>query len=253
MQLRGHAVIAQPSVQSLLIRMQFDGQLLATGTAFVVEAAGRPHLITNRHNVTARHHTTNATLSSNSGIPNELVIVHNLRGSIGRWILKREPLYVADAPRWREHPAFGARADFVALPLTDLDDVGLYPYDLTNPGPDILVGPADAVSVIGFPFGMAAGGSCAIWATGFLASEPIVDFDDLPIQLIDCRTRQGQSGSPVIAYRSGGAVAMSDGSSAIFSGPVSRFVGIYSGRINTESDIGFVWKTSALQELMSIL
>lgn len=106
-------------------------------------------------------------------------------------------MYIGDKPRWVEHPTLGPKADFVALQLTDLNDVELYPYDPANPGPQIMVGPADPVSVIGFPFGLTAGGAFGVWATGFLASEPEVDFNNLPIQLIDCRTRQGQSGSPV--------------------------------------------------------
>jgi len=141
----------------------------------------------------------------------------------------------------------------VALPLTDLDDVEVFPYDPSNPGTPIFVGPADAVSVIGFPFGIAAGGALAVWATGFLASEPKVDFDGLPIQLIDCRTRQGQSGSPVLAYRAGGMIAMENGGTAAFTGPVEKFIGIYSGRINKESDLGLVWKASAISELIATL
>jgi hypothetical protein len=93
----------------------------------------------------------------------------------------------------------GPRADLVALPLQNLVDVDLHPYDPENVA-DIRVGPADVVSVIGFPFGIAAGGAFGVWATGFLAAEPDVNFNDLPIQLIDCRSREGQSGSPVIAY-----------------------------------------------------
>ena len=244
------ANIAQPSVQSLLIEMQFNGQALATGTAFVVQTAKGPYLITNRHNVTGRRQDTGAPLSSTGGIPNEIVVVHNRKGFLGQWILKRESLYVGEAPRWREHPTLGAQADFVALPLSDIADVEIYPYDPANPGPAIFVGAADTVSVIGFPFGMTAGGALAVWATGFLASEPEVDFNNLQIQLIDCRSRQGQSGSPVIAYRAGGMIAMVDGGSAAFGGPISKFIGIYSGRINAESDIGIVWKASAIQQLI---
>jgi hypothetical protein len=247
------AHIAKPSFQSLLIKMQFNGQALSTGTAFVVQTAKWPHLVTNRHNVTGRHQDTNAPLSPTSGVPNEIVIVQNRKGFLGQWVLKKEPLYVGEVPRWREHPTLGAQADFVALPLSDMVDVEIYPYDPANPGPAIFVGAADTVSVIGFPFGIAAGGAFAVWATGFLASEPEVDFNNLPIQLIDCRSRQGQSGSPVIAYRAGGMVAMADGGSAAFNGPVSKFIGIYSGRINAESDIGIVWKASAVQQLIASL
>lgn len=248
------ATIAKPSVQSLFIQMQFDGQALATGTAFVVEGPNNvPYLITNRHNVTGRHQETGETLSKTGGIPNEIVVVHNQKNKLGHWVFRTESLYLNDRLRWREHPNLGSRADFIALALTELHDVELYPYDPANPGPDIMIGPADPVSVIGFPFGVTAGGVFGVWATGFLASEPQVDFQSLPIQLVDCRTRQGQSGSPVVAYRSGGSVAMMDGSSAIFAGPVQKFVGIYSGRINNESDIGIIWKSLAIKTLIESL
>ncbi len=242
--------IAKPSVQSLLIEMQFNGQPISTGTAFIAQAQCGPVLVTNRHNVTGRHQETGKPLSPTCGIPNKIVIIHNKKDALGTWIPKIESLLHNDEPRWIEHPALGPRADFVALPLTQLDDIDLYPYEPANPGPDISVGPADPVSVIGFPFGITAGGACGVWATGFLASEPAIDFSDLPIQLIDCRSRQGQSGSPVIAYRSSGMVGMNNGGASVFAGPVWRFIGIYSGRINNESDLGIVWKASAIQELL---
>lgn len=241
--------IAQPSVQSLLIEMQVNGQGLSTGTAFVIQVASGAFLVTNRHNVTGRHQETGVPLSPTGGIPTHLVVVHNRKGHLGHWVLKTEPLYAGATQRWREHPTLGSQADFVALQLMDLADVELFPYDPGNPGPSIFVGPADSVSVIGFPFGVTAGGAFGVWATGFLASEPDVDFNSLPIQLIDCRSREGQSGSPVIAYRSGGSVPMIGGGSSTYGGAVSRFIGIYSGRINKESDLGIVWKASAIHQL----
>ena len=50
-------------------------------------------------------------------------------------------------------------------------------------GSDIQFGPADTVSVVGFPFGMTAGGAFGVWATGFLPSEPDVDYNGLLVQL----------------------------------------------------------------------
>jgi len=242
--------IAQPSVQSLLMQMQFNGQPLSTGTAFIANASTGPVLITNRHNVTGRDQNTGQPISPTGGVPSEIVVIHNRAGHLGQWVPRVEPLFDGATPRWHEHPTLGAKADFVALRLTQLADVECYPHDVVNVGPDFLVGPADPVSVIGFPFGVTAGGAFGVWATGFLASEPIVNFADLPIQLIDCRTRQGQSGSPVIAYRSGGMLRMVNGDTAAFYGPVYRFIGIYSGRINGESDLGIVWRASAIQELV---
>lgn len=245
--------IAKPSVMSLLVKMCFNGQLLATGTAFVAIGKTGPMLVTNRHNVTGRHQDTEQPLSKTGGVPNEIVILHNQKENLCDWIWRTELLYDVDQPRWKEHPTLGARADFVALPLTSLEDVEIYPYDPSNPGPSIMAGPAEALSVVGFPFGMNAGGSLAVWATGFIASEPSVDFNNLPVFLIDCRSRQGQSGSAVIAYRSGGMVSMAGGSSAAFGGPVFRFLGIYSGRVNQESDLGIVWKASAIAELIDVV
>lgn len=245
--------IAEPSVKSLFVQMQFNGQLLATGTAFVVDTTKGPVLITNRHNVTGRHPETGKPLSETGGVPNEILILHNRRNRLGKWIARLEPLYDGETPRWTEHPSLGPKADFVALPLTQLDDVHIYPYDPSNPGPDMYIGPSDALSVVGFPFGIRAGGSLAVWATGSMASEPDIDFRDLPVFLIDCRSRQGQSGSPVIAYRSGGMVTMAKGGSALFGGSVYRFLGIYSGRINPQSDLGMVWKASAIGELVDSL
>lgn len=44
---------------------------------------------------------------------------------------------------------------------------------------------------------------------------------------------------------------MSDGSTSLASGAMLRFLGIYSGRINKESDLGIVWKATAIAELVA--
>ena len=208
-------------------------------------------LITNRHNVTGRPPGTNQPLSGTGGVPDEVLIIHNRKGRLGDWVGRLEPLYEDDQPRWIEHPRLGAAADFVAIPLREVQDVDIHPYNLIDQTPTIKVGVADVISVVGFPFGRRVGGFFAIWATGFVASEPDIDYENLPVFLIDCRSRPGQSGSAVIAHRNSGTVALADGSTAIYSGPVTTFLGIYSGRISSESDLGTVWKASAVGELLS--
>jgi hypothetical protein len=178
------------------------------------------------------------------------MIFHNRTNLLGQWVTRTEPLYRNNLPLWMEHAVLGARADFVVLRLTQLDDVQLYPYTLGIGDPQIIVAPAEVLSVVGFPFGITAGGCLAVWATGFVASDPSIDFGNVPVFLIDCRSRQGQSGSAVIAHRTGGAVATEQGV-VVGGGEMTRFLGIYSGRINAESDLGFVWKASALQELVA--
>lgn len=245
--------IAVESVKSLLIELKFDGQTLAAGTAFVVQTRSGPHLITNRHNVTGRHQETGDLLSRTGGVPNQLVVLHNRKGRLGESIRVSEPLFSNEVPLWKEHPTLRGVADFIALPLTQLDDVELYPYNTEVEEYTVLVGLADTVSVIGFPFGLTAGGAFGVWATGFVASELDIDYNNLPVFLIDCRSRRGQSGSPVIAYRRGGIVTMTNHARIACDDPASRFMGVYSGRINAESDLGMVWKASAVNELVRSL
>ena len=244
--------IQPPSVKSLFCQMRFGEQALSTGTGFVAKTKTGHVLLTNRHNVTGRHNETGTPLSKTGGVPDNILVYHHLSSRLGAWQGRPEPLYAADgSPLWREHAVFGSRADFVALPLTNISGVDLYPYELTEE-PLIAVAPGDVISIVGFPFGMATGGLLPIWATGFIASEPQVQINgsDLPVFFVDCRSRPGQSGSAVIAHRSGGMVSLENGSSAIYGGPMTRLLGIYSGRVNSDSDIGIVWRTSALRELV---
>ena len=83
------------------------------------------------------------------------------------------------------------------------------------------------------------------------ATEPSLDFDDLPSFLVDSRTRPGQSGSPVIAYYPPGEPMRTAEGNVSVSGPqVERFLGVYSGRISPESDLRFVWKAKALRQII---
>lgn len=240
------------SLMSVFIKMYFNDTPISVGTAFLVNSnSGRPILITNRHNVTGKHNETGDLLSPETGaIPNKIEIHHNKIHERGAHIVKSEELLSDEfEPRWIEHPTLGPKVDFVALPLTDLQDVAIYPYTL-DMGNDILLGVTETVSVVGFPFGIQIGNNTAVWATGTVASEPEIDYRGLPLFLIDCRSRRGQSGSPVIAYRPGGSMVNMIGGAAIWPGPVKKFIGIYSGRVNAESDLGMVWKASAIKELV---
>ena len=241
--------IADPSVKSLFLQMEAGGKPLSAGTGFVAEAASGPVLITNWHNLSGRRPDTKELLSSTGAVPEQVTILHNRADKLGQWVPRTEPLHRDGSPRWIEHPGFREMLDCVALPLTQLDDVQIYPYSLAGDDPAILYGPGDVVSVVGFPFGLQGGGSLAIWATGFVASEPDVDLEKLPKFLIDCRSRPGQSGSAVIAHRSGGAIPMEGGNVEV-RGQATRFLGIYSGRVHPESDLGIVWKVAAIKQLV---
>lgn len=244
-------MLARPSVASLLIQMTANGQDLATGTAFAVQRNGLTYLVTNRHNLSGRRSDDNQSMHRSGATPDAITIVHNKAGSVGEWMPVIEPVVNADgAPLWLEHPDFKSAVDVVALPLTNLDDVAIYPHDPWAGQPAVSSGVATSLNIVGFPFGLTGGGALAIWSRGTVATEPDVNFDDKPLFLIDSRTRPGQSGSPVIFYSDNGMVAMADGSSAMFNGPVERLLGVYSGRVNSESDLGMVWKASCIVDIV---
>jgi hypothetical protein len=94
------------------------------------------------------------------------------------------------------------------------------------------------------------GGCLAIWVSGAIASEPEIDFGDQPCFLIDSRTRKGQSGSPVLLYRVGSYLG-EDGGLRLGGGEIINLIGVYSGRLNAESDLGRVWKVQAAREILT--
>jgi hypothetical protein len=152
--------------------MQFQGQVLATGTGFLVQRHHQIWLITNRHNLRGRHQETNQPLDKYGAVPDEVVICHNSAGTLGVWVNRIEPLWDADGqPLWREHPTLKGAADVVVLPLTSTAGIDVYAYDPWSPGFNIRLEPSQRLSIVGFPFGLTAGGLCAIWIGGTIASE----------------------------------------------------------------------------------
>lgn len=245
--------IAQQSMQSLMLTMRLNGTELANGTGFIVRTTKGLALITSRHNVTGRYQGTGKPIAPSGAVPDEIVIHHpapfDKNRFLPQWEARVEPLYAGGARLWKEHPTHGSRVDVVLLPLTQTQGIAPVPHAM-NEGSTIAVGCAEMVSVVGFPFGISAGGRFAVWAAAHVASEPEVDYNDLPLFLIDCRTRPGQAGAPVLAQRTG-MVTLTDGRKLPAIGTATRFLGMYSGRVHKDADLGMVWKASAIQELIA--
>jgi Trypsin-like peptidase domain len=244
--------LATPTARSLLLRIQANGHEIATATGFVVvESDGSAFLVTNWHVLAGRSSDDRSVLSPTGAIPDEVVVMHHAAGRFGSWVPKSEPLFSpSGAPRWVAHPVHQESVDLVVLPLTETEGVDLYPYETSDVTTLLPVAPSEQVSIIGFPFGQSHGGNLGIWVQGTVATEPGIDWDDLPCFLIDSRTRQGQSGSPVIIFQSGRTRQSELGVIVMGGTETIRFVGIYSGRIHVESDLGIVWKISALIDIL---
>ncbi|STX41132.1 Uncharacterised protein [Legionella donaldsonii] len=237
------------SAASLFIDLSFDGAHLASATSFLVKRNNTFFVLTNRHNVTGRDQNTREPLDKKSaGIPNMLTIHFNSADKQGEYIGCVYPLF-EDFPVWYEHPILREKGDFVALKPPIDEAISLSPYyDLDKWDNDILFQPGCRLNIIGFPYGRASTNNLGIWITGFLASDLDVDIDGQPKFYIDARTRTGQSGSPVVFFRHNETISLKNGSRT--SASCTYLMGIYSGRIGKDSDIGIVWKLKALRELI---
>lgn len=238
------------SARSLYLILAYGEEILGTATGFVVEKDKKFYLITNWHVISGRNPESNLILAPSGKTPNRILIWHHGK-TLGTWILKKEDLYdESGEKRWKEH-AKGKKIDLVALPLTGIsDDIQIYSFDLALTKTDMVPQVAMPVSIIGFPLGFSGPGRFPIWKTGHIASEPELDYNNEPLFLIDATTRGGMSGSPVVLRLSGGYKMKSGGSIIGSSGTATLFLGVYSGRISDDAEIGRVWRPYLIEEIL---
>ena len=248
-------VLNVTSFAAFQIGLKRDDTLLATGTAFFSSVGNRVLLVTNKHNVTGRDTETGKCLDTrNLAIPNNMSVLIPITQSrdegfqCEHWRSFNIPLYVQgneERPTWIEHPD----------PCVDLVGFKFVPKEanigslvLPADGTDLPMQVGNRINVLGYPFGVSTD-NFPIWSTGYVASEPEIDINQKPLMYIDSRTRKGNSGSPVIRVFNPGETLHIDGNSYVAKKPQVYLLGIYSGRIHPESDIGRVWKKRAILEL----
>ena len=245
------------SFKSLYIKLMFNDLLLATGTAFLAGDGERFLLFTNKHNVTGKNIITGDLLSSNGAIPNRLVVrVQDTSPDGGEGFVSRGyiehiiPLYEDEEsfldPKWIEHD--DDQVDVVGLIYNPADiDVKRLTHSCQESWYQCDVG--SKVNIIGYPLGITTDGF-PIWMSGYIASEPAINVDEKPLFYVDSRTRRGQSGSPVFYRIRVGDMISREGQLLAANTEQIILLGIYSGRVSEESDIGRVWKTQALRTIL---
>lgn len=216
---------------------------MGVGTGFVVRTSGVPILVSNYHVLSGKHPKTQEALGG-PALPDR-VLIPLLRKDTARltWTYRIQRVRDDEGnPLWVEHPQLGFRFDVVALPLAPPSEALLLPYEV-DPGADVDLVVGSGLAIVGFPKGMSASGITAIWKGGSIASEPDLDVNDEPYFWIDSNTREGMSGSPVIARRFGGSL-MKTGDYHVGAGVYDRTVGVYAGRAFDAPDmtLGRVWK-----------
>jgi hypothetical protein len=229
------------------------GSVLGSATGFFVrDAERRPWLVTNRHVVTGRHWETDSVDGYGGVAPSAIRVSVPMASRFGSWTQALIELGDEEnQPRWREHPELGRAVDVVALEMPETDQVDIIEWPL-RVGVARL-GLTDTIYVIGFPVGfdpVKAIGVFGVWTRASIAWQPRLDWRELPCFLVDCRSRSGQSGSPAVFYANQITPFVGvDGQTR--TGPAWSLVGVYSGRIHKESDLGIVWKRSALEQIIA--
>ena len=245
---------------------------VGTATGFLVTAAGAGPVL-----VTARH-----VLSGEDMITGEYEVKPeylSIRFPPAAGHAAPAPLQVElydDYPtgagrRWVDHPR-GREVDVAALPIAvpegaDVTFLDPDPAPLTlvsfwlpdngpPPEPDIAVqtGVTDRLFVVGWPYGDTGTWPHAVWSTGYVSTEPDLGWAGLPAFLLDCRSRTGQSGAPVLLHvNPTDTLRLADGDSLHHGVTLTRLVGVYSGRVDREGDLGRVFTTEAIRDVLAEL
>lgn len=233
----------------------------AQATGFFWRHDGAPYLVTNRHCIVGRD---NLNRPIGSFFPNALQVYYWEKGGAAsstatfhRMTGIQVNLWKDGHPDWLEHP-LGASIDLVAMPLENpnmlsvncINDRLLYPTWKAEAGANCFI--------VGYPEKISGPMGTPIWKRASIASEPRLNYDNLPVFLCDSATRKGLSGSPVF----GKALGLFDAhgkridpydNDLSFFGHWNVFLGVYAGRVGDEQDgfqLGRVWRGSVLSELL---
>jgi hypothetical protein len=242
-------------------------------TGFLWQHQGQHFLVTNIHNLTGRNPVTNESVALRTGmIPTHVEASiawgHAIPGGMRQkqaW--RRVGLRRPDgSAKWLVHPVHGSAVDVAVVPLgwleapsflagdvTDSLSMMTHPVNTGDHWTDMQVNAGDDAFVLGFPLGMSSGHGLPIWKRASIASEPDLDYENLPRLLVDAYTRQGMSGSPVIAVQRGIVRLNGPQGTENHIGSGTRFIGVYSGRIADDpmgASLGFVWKSSVIPEIV---
>jgi hypothetical protein len=249
--------MALPAIASLSLRpyAAFGGRF-PPATGFVVKAPGdrgeEYSLVTNRHVVTGRRSEDDRIIDTQTGAtPSALAVTFHDSAAVNQ---RRTVLVeLADQggdPIWREHPGYGSRVDVAVIPLSHVpgsEVLAPFAYEL---GRDVSrIDLAGEVYIVGYPQGVGIDtpvGPRAIWVRGTVAWPPVYDWHGLPRMLVDCRARPGHSGSPTLFW-STGARPFVGAHGILHQERAFTLLGVYSGRLSPQSDIGLVWRRSAIE------
>lgn len=259
----------------IMLARVIDRQEVASSqaTGFLWVRHDRTYLVTNLHNLSGWDFERDKAMSDVGFMPTD-VRIHlafateeaDKQFIIARTIVNANLADTNGAALWLVHPQHGTKVDVSAISLGRIDVAKLWPdVDankfrlLTQPmntAPDLIdfdMDAGDDAYVLGYPLGLHGGEDFPIWKRASIASEPALSIDGLPKVLVDTATRQGMSGSPVIAIRRGLIPKKGGNVGDKLIGQAPNFLGIYSGRVGDDklgAQLGVVWKAKVINEII---
>ena len=264
------ADLEPPSLMTTPVVLMNGARPVSQGTGFFFASTtidGKPDtvfLVTNYHVVAGR-----APLTPGPRAGDRIrFILHENPAELTRVRQIELPLYDQRGdPLWVMSDAVPS-ADVVLIPVPAeaYRDIALLVFTEAHTRGDIKIRPSSGATLLGYPYGFFDESHfLPVWKTGHVASEPSVDFNDLPTFLVDVSAFPGMSGSPVLAVANG-IYESEDG--AMRSGRVLKLLGIFSampivrekkaaevnGLTETQTteinlQLGYVWKATLIADL----
>jgi len=251
------------------LAMRFGSTQVSTGSCFFWSYADKTFLVTNWHNLAGRNPLTGKLMSPTGAIPDRVVFLAFKQVSAadgeGYFELLHLPVEVplcdgaSETLRWYEHPTFGRNVDVAAIDVTQsIQGLQINSANVIESDGVLPLTASQDVFVVGFPFGQIANAPAPIWKRGSIALDPTFNPEGLPKMLVDTATREGMSGSVVVArhFIMNRTYQKKDGSTSqpVLFAKLDLVVGIYSGRHYPDLDkaqLGIVWKRSVIDDTIS--
>lgn len=238
--------------------------LLGIATWFLYEYLEEIYLVTNRHVFTWRHQDTWRLLSETWAEPEKLVLYipqsisqWNWQSML-KWIKHNLELEINWEKIWKWHS--NEKIDVVLLKFNITNWIKA-PFKPINKNKlfDFSIEISDQVFVLWYPSWITAWKKLPIWKKWTVASEPSINYEDLPRFIIDTSTREWMSWSPVI-WRTDILIWSWENWEMLdddYFGTHFNFLWIYSWRLYSKDEndnfitqLWVVWKKEVIEDII---
>lgn len=204
-----------------------DQEKLGNASGFLWRAGKRVFLVSNWHVLAGRDPETQQPRHSSGALPNQLrmLVYQRVSEPDARGYFPLDAIGATfaivdgeDPPiaKWREHAVWHRQVDIAAIDVTMALRSAPIHFKVANAlEHDAVIAPraGDDAYVVGYPLGILGGSPLPVWKRASIATEPFIDAGNLPRIFVDTATREGMSGSLVVARRTVlGPYTKSDGS-----------------------------------------